>query len=142
MIDTVNGRGMMEGSEVTGRPANMMPFGDAAKTCFQKSFTISGRASRSEYWFFQLTYMLSFMGLMVADMTLGGIGITVLILAFIPALICASIRRMHDNGKSGWMLLLMVIPLVNLILMILWFIVDAGQPHANQYGDVPTNTLE
>jgi len=86
--------------------------------------------------------MLSFMGLMVADMTLGGIGITVLILAFIPALICASIRRMHDNGKSGWMLLLMVIPLVNLILMILWFIVDAGQPHANQYGDVPTNTLE
>ena len=81
-------------------------------------------------------------GLGLIDGLLGGIGITLLVLAFFPGLLTASIRRMHDIGKSGWMMLLFVIPLVGLVLNIMWFMVDAGQPHANQYGDVPTNTLE
>jgi uncharacterized membrane protein YhaH (DUF805 family) len=113
---------------------------DAAKTCFQKSITISGRASRSEYWMFQLTYILTLITLGVIDGMLGT-PLMLLVIAFVPALFCASIRRMHDIGKSGWMILLFFIPLVNFILIIMWFIADAGQPHANQYGEVPTNTL-
>ena len=81
-------------------------------------------------------------GLGVIDGLLGGVGISILALAFLPASWTASIRRMHDTGKSGWMLLLLIIPIAGLVLMILWFIVDAGQPHANQYGDVPTNMAE
>ena len=44
---------MMEGS-TSGRPANMMPFMDAMKSGFKNSFTLSGRASRSEYWYWVL----------------------------------------------------------------------------------------
>lgn len=130
----------MQQPVVTGRPASTMSLMDAAKTCFQKSITISGRASRSEYWMFQLTYGLTAFALIFVDMMLGT-PLSLLILAFIPALFCVGIRRMHDIGKSGWMLLLFFIPFVNFILVIMWFIVDAGQPHANQYGDVPTNQL-
>jgi|TARA_B110000263_G_scaffold242475_1_gene247985 uncharacterized membrane protein YhaH (DUF805 family) len=133
---------MMEEPEITGRPADTMTFMDATKTCFRKSLTISGRASRSELWFYYLASVLGMIGLGLIDGLLGGIGITLLVLAFFPGLLTASIRRMHDIGKSGWMMLLFVIPLVGLVLNIMWFMVDAGQPHANQYGDVPTNTLE
>ena len=132
---------MMEGPEITGRPANKMPFGDAVKTCFSKSFTLEGRASRSEFWFFELAYLLAAFGLTAADVALGGVGITILLLAFIPAGICASVRRLHDLGKSGWMILVSIIPLVGGIILLVWFVSD-GQPHANSYGDVPTNTAE
>ena len=131
---------MMQQPVVTGRPASAMSLMDAAKTCFQKSITISGRASRSEYWFFQLTYTLTLIVLAVIDGMLGT-PLMLLVIAFFPALFTVTIRRLHDIGKSGWMLLLMFIPLVNFILMIMWFIADAGQPGPNQYGEVPTNQL-
>jgi len=131
----------MQQPVVTGRPASAMSLMDAAKTCFQKSITISGRASRSEYWFFQLTYTLTLITLVVIDVMLGT-PLMLLVIAFIPALFTVTIRRLHDIGKSGWMLLLMFIPLVNFILMIMWFIADAGQPGPNQYGEVPTNQLD
>ena len=125
--------------EMTGRPANKMPLMDAAKTCVQKSFTIQGRASRSEYWWFFVTIMIAQIGLTIVDLNLGT-PLSLLVLALIPANITVAIRRLHDVGKSGWLLLIALIPLVNLILLY-WFIFDGGQPHANHFGAVPTNTL-
>jgi len=126
--------------EITGRPASAMPLMDAAKTCVQKSFTIQGRASRSEYWWFFVTIMIAQIGLTIVDLNLGT-PLSLLVLALIPANITVAIRRLHDVGKSGWLLLIALIPLVNLILLY-WFIFDGGQPHANHFGAVPTNTLE
>ncbi len=126
--------------DITGRPASKMSFMDSTKTCVQKSFTIQGRASRSEYWFFYLFIIIAQIGLGVVD-GVAGTPLSLLVLALIPAIICVSIRRMHDVGKSGWLLLIALIPLVNLILLY-WFIFDGGQPHANHFGAVPTNTLE
>ncbi len=126
--------------DITGRPASKMSFMDSTKTCFQKSFTIQGRASRSEYWFFYLFIIIAQIGLGVVD-GVAGTPLSLLVLALLPAIICVSIRRMHDVGKSGWLLLIALIPLVNLILLY-WFIFDGGQPHANHFGAVPTNTLE
>jgi uncharacterized membrane protein YhaH (DUF805 family) len=126
--------------DITGRPASKMSFMDSTKTCVQKSFTIEGRASRSEYWFFYLFLIIAQIGLGVVD-GVAGTPLSLLVLALFPAIICVSIRRMHDVGKSGWLLLIALIPLVNLILLY-WFIFDGGQPHANHFGAVPTNTLE
>lgn len=126
--------------DITGRPASKMSFMDSTKTCVQKSFTIEGRASRSEYWFFYLFIIIAEIGLGVVD-GVAGTPLSLLVLALFPAIICVSIRRMHDVGKSGWLLLISLIPLVNLILLY-WFIFDGGQPHANHFGAVPTNTLE
>ena len=127
--------------DITGRPASSMPLMDAAKTCIQKSFTIQGRASRSEYWWFYVTIMIAEIGLMVVDSALGT-PLTLLVLATIPASIAVAIRRMHDIGKSGWWLLIGLIPLIGGLVLLYWFLFDGGQPHANQYGAVPTNTLE
>ena len=126
--------------DITGRPASKMSFMDSTKTCVQKSFTIEGRASRSEYWFFYLFLIIAQIGLGIID-GVAGTPLSLLVLALFPAIICVSIRRMHDVGKSGWLLLISLIPLVNLILLY-WFIFDGGQPHANHFGAVPTNTLE
>jgi len=48
---------MME-STSAGRPVHMMSFADSVKGCMQKSFTLQGRASRSEYWWFYLFYFI------------------------------------------------------------------------------------
>ena len=126
---------------ITGRPGNKMPFMDATKTVIQKSFTIEGRASRSEYWWFYLAVIITDIGLTIVDSALGT-PLVFLLLALIPASLCAAIRRMHDLGKSGWWLLISFIPLIGGLVLLYWFIFDGGQPHANQYGAVPTNILE
>jgi uncharacterized membrane protein YhaH (DUF805 family) len=59
---------------------------------------------------------------------------------FIPS-IAVAVRRLHDTGKSGWLLLIILIPCIGLILLIVWMVED-GQAHYNAYGPVPTNTLE
>jgi uncharacterized membrane protein YhaH (DUF805 family) len=57
----------------------------------------------------------------------------------IPSL-AVGVRRLHDLGKSGWMLLIVLIPCVGIILLIVWAASD-GEPHDNAYGPVPTNVL-
>ena len=67
------------------------------------------------------------------------------ILALIPIFLSISIRRLHDCGKSGWMLLIGIIPIVNLIggfVLLYWFILHEGDSQENAYGAVPTNMLE
>ena len=118
-----------------------MSFMDSTKTCVQKSFTIEGRASRSEYWWFYLAFIIADIGLTIVDSALGT-PLMLLVLALMPASITAAIRRMHDIGKSGWWLLISFIPIIGGLVLLYWFIFDGGQPHANQYGAVPTNTLE
>lgn len=79
-----------------------MTFSEAVKTCLiQKSFTFSGRASRSEYWWFCLfllivSYILQRMG------TIGSI---LNCFIWIPQIPVAS-RRLHDSNLSGWFQLL------------------------------------
>ena len=72
-----------------GAPARK--FLDAISACFQEYATFSGRASRSEYWYFML---FSFILIGIT----GGIGLFVV---FLPV-IAVSVRRLHDTDKSGW----------------------------------------
>jgi uncharacterized membrane protein YhaH (DUF805 family) len=51
-----------------------------------------------------------------------------------------AIRRLHDTGRSGWWLLLNLIPCIGMLIIIVFLATD-GQPHPNDYGEVPTNTL-
>ena len=132
---------MMEG-HTSERPASMMSFMDAVKSGLTKSITVSGRASRSEYWWFVLFGQIFFFTCAVlAGVTEMGV-LALLPILLLPAAITLLIRRLHDVGKSGLFLILFMIPLVNFVVMILWLVVDAGQPQANDYGDVPTNELE
>ncbi len=74
-----------------------MGFGEAISTCFKKYFDISGRARRSEYWFWCLFTFL--VGLVTGWIPFVGIIIT---LALLIPNITVTVRRLHDVGLSGW----------------------------------------
>lgn len=107
-----------------------MDFVTAIKTCLSKYATFTGRASRSEYWWFFLFEVLVLIGtLMVSDWLYGLAG-----LAFLLPALAVAVRRLHDVGRSGWFLLLGLIPLVNLILLY-WAVQPSGP--ANEFGAGP-----
>jgi uncharacterized membrane protein YhaH (DUF805 family) len=84
-----------------------MNMGTAIMTCFKKYATYSGRASRSEFWYFLLFYLI----VEYLAYHFGIIGLLVEIVVWIP-LFAAGIRRLHDADKSGWWILC---PILNLI---------------------------
>lgn len=103
-----------------------------------------GRARRREYWRFVLNYLLCYAALLVVDLLTGTfsfesqrglLGGLFLLFMFIPALAVA-VRRLHDTGRSGWWLLLAVIPLVGQ-LVLLYFFIDEGDEGDNDYGPDP-----
>ena len=95
----------------------------------------SGRASRSEYWWFVLFTLIASAAAGVLDVFFPGDLLQSLfgIATFIPG-IALGIRRMHDIGKSGWWLLIGLIPIIGWIVLIVWLAIksDAG---ANKWGE-------
>lgn len=100
-----------------------MTFGQSIKTCFSKYVTFSGRASRSEFWWFALFFFIVFWIPFVQFLG---------ILLILPSLAVGA-RRMHDIGKSGWFAILWLIPFVNLIFLYLCIL--ESQPGANKWGE-------
>lgn len=110
----------------------------------KKYAVFSGRAGRSEYWFFAL-----FNFLIVAVLAIGGAIINganaegpgrypfaLYWLAVLLPSLGVSVRRMHDIGRSGWWLLIGFIPFIGGIILIVWACQDS-QPGTNAYGPNP-----
>ena len=122
----------------------MMSFGDAVKTCFSKYVTFTGRARRSEYWWYALfAFVLGWVAVIV-DYSMGwinremGIGVCSGILSlalFLPSL-AACVRRLHDTGRSGWWYLIGLIPLVGPIVLLIFLVLDS-KPEENRFGASP-----
>ncbi|MDA7548732.1 DUF805 domain-containing protein [bacterium] len=123
------------------RPANTMSFMDATKSGIGKSFTFSGRSSRSEYWWWMLAGIL-FQIICTIIAVLGNVGVAAIfpILLVLPTT-TMMVRRLHDFEKSGWWLLIVLIPLIGILYLIYLFIQE-GDMNENIYGRVPTNILE
>lgn len=111
-----------------------MDFATAVKTVvMQKYANFSGRAIRSEYWWFILAYIIAYLVLAIVDYVLGAQLLTaILSLALLIPSIAVGVRRLHDLDKSGWWLLLGFIPIIGLIL-IYWF-AQPGTAGANRFG--------
>jgi uncharacterized membrane protein YhaH (DUF805 family) len=112
----------------------MEEFQQAVKTCFNKYADFNGRAARPEFWWF---FLLQFVAYLASGMVHGLLYLLVFVALLLPG-IAVGARRMHDIGKSGWILLLGLIPLVGLVL--LYFAAQPGSPESNQYGPVPVPT--
>jgi len=97
----------------------------------------SGRARRSEYWWFALA---SFLASVVASIIDTAIGVSILewilTLALLVPSLAVAVRRLHDTGRSGWWLLIGLIPLVGAIVLLVFFCQDS-RPGTNQYGPSP-----
>lgn len=107
-------------------PAPARGFGDAIATCLERYATFTGRASRSEFWYFVLAAVL--INLAVAlitpfvfvDSPEVGASVSLLVsLGLAIPVIAAGVRRLHDTGRSGWWYLLAVVPLANIVLLVL-----------------------
>jgi uncharacterized membrane protein YhaH (DUF805 family) len=105
---------------------------------FKKYADFNGRACRSEFWYFTL---FNFLALVI----LAGIGTQVSFfyaIYFIYALgalipnLAVSVRRLHDIGKSGFWLFIVLVPLIG-ALVLLYFQVQPSQSSSNDYGAVP-----
>ena len=118
----------------------MMNIQTAVKTCFSKYATFSGRASRSEYWFFYLFTIIASIVTWVIDTMLlgysaedtGAISLIFQIIIILPS-IAVGARRLHDIGKSGWWQLL-ILTIIGIILLIVWF-ATIGSSKKNKYGN-------
>ena len=114
---------------------------DAVKSGIGKSFSFRGRASRSEYWWWILASVL-FQIICAIIALLGNIGIAAIFpVLLIPPSTTVIVRRLHDLEKSGWWLLIVLIPLVGILYLIYLFIQE-GDMNENMYGPVPTNILQ
>ena len=116
-----------------------MNFGQSISSCMGKYGTFSGRASRSEYWWFYLfTILMSWGATIVAaamfsfeDPMVDILPSIVSLIFFIPA-IAAGSRRLHDIGKSGWWQLLFIVPIIGWILLIVWLATNT-KPDGDKY---------
>lgn len=103
-----------------------------------------GRAQRAEYWFFFLFNMIASIICLVIDGLLGtydtqsGMGVlyAVYTLAVLVPSIAVAVRRLHDIGKSGWWILIGLIPLIGPIVLLVFFVLDS-QAGENAYGPNP-----
>ena len=109
--------------------------------CISKFADFSGRASRSEFWYFVLIHNLIAMG----GLFLGAILHEALMsLAFLYALvmvlpsIAVGARRLHDTGRSGWFQLVQLIPAVGGIILLVFFVQESSFGR-NEYGSNPKN---
>jgi uncharacterized membrane protein YhaH (DUF805 family) len=104
-------------------------------TALKRYAIFSGRAGRSEFWMFVLFNIIFTIAAGIMDSmmgTWGAIGGIYALVLLIPS-IAVGVRRLHDIGKSGWMILISLIPIIGAIwLIVLW--ATEGQAAENQYG--------
>ena len=116
-----------------------MSFVDAIKSVFTQYVGFSGRARRSEFWYFYLfTILLSIVAsILQRAMTNSTNGIVTAIvgLAIVLPSLAVAVRRLHDTSRSGWWLLIGLIPVVGTIILIVFWVQDSHGD--NQYGPSP-----
>jgi uncharacterized membrane protein YhaH (DUF805 family) len=114
-----------------------------------KCVQFDGRSRRKEFWIFELFNILIILVLFVTAFTAFGttkhpdlteaalfIPLVLYILAMIIPGLAVTVRRLHDTGKSGWMIMLCIIPIIGGIIVLVFMVLDSD-PGPNQYGQNP-----
>jgi uncharacterized membrane protein YhaH (DUF805 family) len=137
-----------------------MGFGEAIKTCFGKYASFTGRARRSEFWWFFLFWWLGTVIINLIDnaaglvlnlgtdtidtssgvitFTSGGLGIlsTIWGLVLLLPFLSVTVRRLHDTNRSGWWWWIQLIPCVGFIVILVFMLLDST-PGDNRFGPNP-----
>ncbi|MCB2116008.1 MAG: DUF805 domain-containing protein [Rhodobacteraceae bacterium] len=125
-----------------------MDFSTAILTCFSKYATFTGRARRSEFWWFVLFNLVVMAVLNFIDLGFGnparwmmGEGrpspvASLCWLAVILPSLAVTVRRLHDTDRSGWWVLIQIIPVIGPLLLI-WFLATEGTSGTNRFGPDP-----
>lgn len=113
-------------------------------TALKRYAVFRGRAGRPEYWYFVLLYLVCSLGMAILDALAGtvnaesGAGLfgSVFGLALLLPTIAVGVRRLHDIDRTGWWLLISLVPLIGWIVLIV-FAAQPGTPGSNRFGDGP-----
>ena len=108
----------------TSKP-NKMTFVESIKTCFSKYADFTGRASRSEYWWWFLFVLLATVATGIVSEKLSALFSLAVML---PGLAVGA-RRLHDIDKSGWFQLLYLIPVIGWIIVVYWAVQEGKEPN-------------
>jgi uncharacterized membrane protein YhaH (DUF805 family) len=111
-------------------------FPDAVRSVLSQYANFSGRARRSEYWWFVLFYVIVYVVAAVLDQMLGTpvLAIVVTLGLLLPS-IAVGARRLHDTDRSGWWQLLNIIPFGGIVVLV--FECLDSQPGTNRFGPSP-----
>ncbi len=101
-------------------------------------FDFNGRARRAAFWNFVLVYIIIAVVLRIIQSVahLGVMLTSLLELALLLPNLGIAVRRLHDTNRSGWWILIALVPIVGIILLIVWYCA-AGTTGANEYGPDP-----
>lgn len=120
-------------------PAASYSLVSATKSVLTRYAVFSGRACRSEYWFFQLALFIVgvLIGILAGVTTpeVSYLSWVVQIAVFVPCL-ALMVRRLHDTGRSAWNLLWVLLPVIGGLVLLI-FAVLGSEPTANKYGEAP-----
>jgi uncharacterized membrane protein YhaH (DUF805 family)/uncharacterized RDD family membrane protein YckC len=113
----------------------------------KKYAVFSGRARRKEYWYFILFSVIMIIPITVIDYVtgtfnakvgMGLLGAIYMLAVWIPN-IAVSVRRLHDTDRSGWWLLIILVPLIGFIVLLVFTVKDSD-PRENRFGSNPKET--
>lgn len=117
---------------------------DYAMTPLRKYADFTGRARRAEYWWFYLLIIVGYLVAMIVDSVLGFTGpampygpvFGIFALAVILPSIAAGVRRLHDTDRSGWWMLIVLIPLIGGLVLLVFMVLEGTQGE-NRFGPDP-----
>ena len=116
-----------------------MNFQTSIKTCFNKYADFSGRALRSEFWWFVLFSLLGGIVTVIIDVMILGYSVEsygpinlIFTVALILPGIAVTARRLHDVNRSGWWQLI-ELTIVGILLILVWNVTE-GEKKKNKYG--------
>ena len=100
----------------------------------KKYAVFNGRAGRKEYWmFFLFNFLIAIVISIIGALLHVGFLSTIYTLALLIPSIAVGVRRLHDTGRSGWWLLIGLVPLVGIIVLIVC-LAEKSNPEENKYG--------
>ena len=115
-----------------------MTFAEAVRSVLNKYADFNGRARRSEYWYWTLAVILGYLVIAILSAVLGKLGTILLVLAVLAVVLpglAVAVRRLHDTGRSGWWLLLGIVPFGGIVILV--FECMDSTPGDNAYGPSP-----
>lgn len=154
MLRRWNGTDWTSETTIRSATARRVSFGLSIVLAFKGIFTYRGRSTAGEFWwFFLFSGLVSGAAYVLALLTalsdpyqtgMGSIGasdlfslvLTAWFVVYLLLILPLIVRRLHDKDMSGWLAVLIPIPIASLVLLIL--LIGAGTPGPNRYGPVPT----
>jgi uncharacterized membrane protein YhaH (DUF805 family) len=117
-----------------------MTFGEAIRSGFDNYVNFSGRASRAEFWWWVLFAILASIVANIIDAIIGAPIFSLLVsLGLLLPGLAVSVRRLHDTNRSGWWILIGLIPLIGFIVLLIFYL-EQGNPGPNEHGPPPDGT--